>query len=166
MADRDELIDQAEVALVSAGALHDMLCAAWRELECSCQMRTFSRMLIDAGWRPPPSGDAVEQAARVLADALSRCSWANIPPGTWMAPIAQTLADAGLLRTAPPKPFDYEDLLDFKQRVDEAGYRTDPSVVRPIGLSDLIPPDVRRDLEIKRHREAMRVLDAEREDTP
>lgn len=89
MTDRDELIEQAVQIL--HGALCEGGCDTWE---------TFGRgaeAIVDAGWRPPPSGDAVEQAARIL-HSHGACTCEDL--GACLDD-AQQLADAGLLRTPP-----------------------------------------------------------------
>lgn len=55
--------------------------------------------LVDAGWRPPPSGDVVEQVALHLAKIYEA---AEIPDAIdQFTGDARSLADAGLLRRDP-----------------------------------------------------------------
>lgn len=78
----------------------------------------------------------ITQAEAVIRAAVDD---PTVPPAivAWQA--AHAIVDAGW--TPPPEPLSYDDLLAFKERVDAAGYRTDPSVVKPIGFSDLFTDD-------------------------
>lgn len=103
MTDREELIGQA------VRVLHDGTCGGgcdtWADFVHP------AKSLVDAGWRPPVSGDVVEQAARTVQAAVADRQFA----------FAQEFYDAGHGGDYPPTRCDWDHLADFEQDAWRAG---------------------------------------------
>lgn len=86
MTNRNELIQQAEQAIKAAidDPTAPPTIVAWQA----------ANAIITKGWRPSPSGDVVEAAARAMASL-------NLRQASGTLELATAIADAGLLRTPP-----------------------------------------------------------------
>jgi hypothetical protein len=107
MSTRDELIERA-----------------LQVLDCD-YLSSFkaANVLVDAGWRPPPSGDVVERALRIGVNALEGQS--IVMTETWFIPVqavVRALADASLLAYSKAEVPEEEplEILGMRVRIDDS----------------------------------------------